>query len=79
MGDMFACMGCVIREVTSEFMSEVFFGCVYLRIIYPSNDVVEAAWGAGIGIHALIWVSSHQHGVARCTTNVCPVRLRWRR
>lgn len=24
-----------------------------------SNDIVEAAWDAGIGVHALIWASIH--------------------
>lgn len=23
-----------------------------------SNDIVDAAWHAGIGVHALIWVSA---------------------
>ena len=27
-----------------------------LKILFLSNDVINAAWNAGVGVHALIWV-----------------------
>ncbi|KAJ6468303.1 glycoside hydrolase superfamily [Mycena sanguinolenta] len=41
-----------LSELQSDFLKiRQTFNSRYIRI----NDIVEAAWGAGIGVHALIW------------------------
>lgn len=52
---MFDSMAFVITKDSSEFPT---FCSSHLSILSAfSNDVVEAAWESGLGVHALIWVS----------------------
>jgi hypothetical protein len=49
-------MGFAIVQDFSELIT--FFGIIYLTFSTRSDDIVEAAWESGVGIHALIWVST---------------------
>jgi hypothetical protein len=53
---MSVCMGLVITMDSSEKIYVVYSPSASTYAVH-SDDVVAAAWDAGIGVHALIWVS----------------------
>lgn len=55
MGDTSVCMEPVTMKDTSKVILPTLYSRRWLTAL-SSNDVVDAAWDAGIGVFALIWV-----------------------